>query len=271
MRRALLILTLLLALPAAAEARGRAQPAHVLYEQNAGSIATVEYVQEFVAGGQKHQQRAFTDGVVVSDDGLVLISGRVRFPQRAGGAPMGGGSRPTVSGFKLRFHDGRELAAEAVTFDDDLNLGLLRVKDEATWPLLRPVRFAEGYEPRVGDGLTSLTLYGADYGRTPVLQPLLVNALLATPQDLWSLGGVSGSLLGAPLFDARGRVVGVVAQVPMSPWAARQVLPALSGPVGLSYDRFADFLSTADEAPAVADEAPAAGKDDDSGWLGIEY
>ena len=271
--------TLLLALvtlsPGLAEAGGKGTKRSVerFYEEAAGTIATVEFVQQFVAGGVKQQTRGYTDGFVISSDGLVLISGRVRFPQRGGSGRISGGSRPELSSFRLRFSDGREFDAVVVAFEADLNLGLLRITDvpEGGMP---HVRFRRGFRARIGMGLRSMTLYGQNYGHQPVLSPVSVNALLDTPQEVWSLSGASSSLLGAPLWDARGRVVGVIAQVPMSPWAGRQVVPDLSGPVGLSYGRFADWIeeAVAHEAEG-AEQAGQSGptKRDDSAWLGVMF
>lgn len=258
------------------------------YAQAQSTIATVEYVQEYLAGGQKQQTRAYTDGVVISEDGLVLISGKVRFPQRGASGRLSSGSRPEISGFRLHFSDGRSHSAEVVAFEDDLNLGVLRITD-LKGEQIPHITFREGFRPAVGQGLRSLTLYSAEYNRTPVLAPISINALLPTPQDVWSLSGAGASLLGAPLWDGRGRVVGVIAEVPMSPWAGRQVTPRLSGAVGLSYERFAPWLqevrmqlqaAEADNSAATAADEPSAantersntqGPPEPRAWIGVSF
>ncbi len=265
----------LLSLPVSASAgpRGPKRSVAKFYDQASASIATVEFVQEFLASGQKQQTRGFTDGVVISSDGLVLISGRVRFPQRGSSGRISGGSRPELSGLRLHFSDGRSHKAAIVGFDDDLNLGLLRITDppEAGMP---HVRFRSGFKPSVGHGLRSLTLYGEEYARKPVLSPVVISALLDTPQEVWSLSGAGNHLLGAPLWDGRGRVVGVVAQVPMSPWAGRQMIPRLTGPVGLNYDRFAEWieLQVSKEESVKPEEATiVADKQEVRAWLGVMF
>ncbi len=270
-RTLLLIAALSLLLPATASAKRKRLSVPDFYALAEPTIATVEFSQEFVAGGQRQQTRGFTDGFVVSEDGLVLISGRVRFPQRGGSGRISGGSLPELGGFHLRFADGREHEAEVVMFDDDLNLGLLRITDLADGDSLPAVTFKRGYKANVGRGLHSMTLYTQQYGREPVYSPVSINAMLDVPQDLWSLAGASSSILGAPLWDGRGNVVGVVANVPMSPWGGRQVVPDLSGPVGLPYDRFAGWL---DEAIAVAREqraAEEAPEPEAQAWMGVMF
>lgn len=268
-RTLLLVLASALLLPGPALARKKKpQTVPQFYAMAAKTIATVEFNQEFVAGGQNQQTKSTTDGVVISEDGLVLISGNVRFPQRGPGR-MSSGSLPELTGFRLVFADGREHEAEVVTFDTDLNLGLLRITDgDGAFP---HASFSADFEPEIGAGLRSLTLYTQEYGREPVYSPMSINAILRTPQDVWSLSGSTTNLVGAPLWNARGSVVGVVAQVPMTPGAGRMVRPRLSGPVGLSYARFGTFL---EEARATAKQVVAATEppsEDTAGWLGVEF
>jgi len=263
---ALLLLPLLVACPAHAKKRGKTQTTPDFYAAASPTIATVTFSQEFVAGGSTQQTTSFTDGVVISPDGLVLIPGTVRFPQ-SGPGRLQSGTLPELTSFRLDFADGRQHEAEVVAFDTDLNLGLLRITDgDDDFP---HVTFRDGYAAQVGDGLRSMTLYTEEYGRTPVYSPLAINALLSTPQEVWSLSGAGTNLLGAPLWDGKGKVVGVVAQVPMSPGAARQVRPQLSGAVGLSYDRFAGWLAEAQDLALTTAEAPE--EEEEAGWLGIEF
>ncbi len=91
----------------------KARPIDVptFYDRESNNIATVEFVQEYSAAGSRRQVRGFTDGAVISKDGLVLISGRVRFPQQGSGRLSGGtlpnfpafdSSSPTVGSFPRR-------------------------------------------------------------------------------------------------------------------------------------------------------------------------
>ncbi len=242
------------------------------YDQASPTIATVEFVQEFVAGGQQQQTRGYTDGVVVSADGYVLVSGRIRFPQRGRSGALSRGSLPRLHSFRLHFADGRVHQAEAVGFENDLNLGILRITDAggATFP---HTRFQEG-KGRVGLSLRTLTLYTEDYDRTPVFGTATVNALLSTPQEVWSMSGLGPNLLGAPLWNTRGFCVGIVAQVPMSALGGRQVVPELSGAVGLPFGRFEDFLTqTLEEhrTGRVAVREELSEQDSEAGWLGIAF
>jgi S1-C subfamily serine protease len=268
-RRLLPLLVVALLAPSVGHAarKKKPQPVPVFYETAGRTLATVEFVQEYLAGGQRQQTRGYTDGFVISADGLVLISGRVRFPQRSG-SRLTGGSLPELSDFLLHFSDGRELRAEVLGFENDLNLGLLRIVDVPAGGLPH-IQWREGYDAQVGDGLRTLTLYTEEFGRKPVFSGLGVNARLDTPQDVWSLSGASSDILGAPLCDDQGHVVGVVAEVPMSAWAGRQVMPDLSGPVGLSYDRFKAWIAqTVTEEKQVAAQQE---EDDDAAWLGVMF
>ncbi len=270
--RFLTVLALAVVLAAPAHARKpKKQSVPEFYAAAAEVIATIQFTQEFVAGGARQQTRGVTDGFVISSDGLVLVPGRVRFPQRGASGRLSGGSLPELSGFELRFSDGREYAAEVVGFDDDLNLGLLRIVDLPVGEAMPHVTFRPGVQADVGDGFRSMTLYTEEYGRKPVLAPVSVNALLEVPQDLWSLAGASSSILGAPLWDERGQVVGVVAEVPMSPWGGRQMVPDLSGPVGLPYDRFSAWLDEAQASARAEQQVVEEEPDQDQAWLGVMF
>lgn len=269
MNRALLItLALLLVLPGSALAKKKKGSAQDFYDTNSPTLATVEFSQEFVAGGQPQRTTSSTDGVVISADGLVLISGIVRFPQRGPGR-LSSGSLPELTNIRLHFSDGREHSAVVVTFDSDLNLGLLRITDADPKRPFPHVQFDDRWEPKIGEAVQSLTLYTAEYGREAVYAPMAVNAKLSTPQDVWSLSGATTNMVGSPLWGPKGSVVGVVARVPMSAGAARQVRPELSGAVGLPYRRFADWLQGATAQGAVAEAAPE--EPDNAGWLGVEF
>jgi len=121
-----------------------------------------------------------------------------------------------------------------------------------------------------------ITLYTQEYGRNPVFVNTMIDSMLKSPQEVWSLSGVSANLLGAALWNEQGDMVGVVAQVPMSPAEGRQVAPSLSGPVGLSYERFRDFIdeNIAPEQKSVPEHEAAGMPDSDlpaAAWMGVMF
>ncbi len=270
---ALAALTIALSLPS--EAAGRKLSTERFYAEAAAKVATLEFTQEFVAAGQRQQTRSFTDAVVISEDGLVLVSGKVRFPQR--GHRISGGSLPRLGSLILHFADGRKHQASVVSFDDDLNLGLLRITDAEQGTTFPHAQLRTPHKARVGQNLRMITLYTQEYGRNPVFVNTMINSLLKSPQEVWSLSGVSAKLLGSALWNERGDMVGVVAQVPMSPAEGRQVAPSLSGPVGLSYGRFQDFIDESIKAERRAVEpehAVAETMDGDlpaAAWMGVMF
>lgn len=270
---ALPILAVALSLPA--PALGAKLSTERFYREATTKVATLEFTQEFVSSGQPQQTRSFTDAVVISKDGLVLISGKVRFPQR--GHRLSGGSLPELGSLILHFADGRRHQAKIVAFDDDLNLGLLRITDATPGTTFPHAKLRAPRNTRIGQGVRILTLYTEEYGRNPVFVGTMIDSLLKSPQDVWSLSGVSANLLGAALWNGHGEMIGVVAQVPMSPSAGRQVVPSLSGPVGLSYARFKQFIeesrASEDSDSKTKGTAAAPANDEQRGaaWLGVMF
>ncbi len=245
------------------------------YTQTAAKIATLEFTQEFVAGGQPQQTRSFTDAVVISEDGLVLVSGKVRFPQR--GHRLSGGSLPELASLILHFADGRKHQAKVLAFNDDLNLGVLRITDAKPGTRFPYATLKAPGRTPIGHTLRLMTLYSQEYGRSPVYSTTMIDSLLKSPQQVWSLSGVGSSLLGAALWNNRGEMIGVVAQVPMSPSAGRQVVPSLSGPVGLSYERFKAFIESSLKFESTVEHiknnevAPRQGDDENAAWMGVMF
>lgn len=270
---ALPLLGVVLALPA--PAFGAKISTERFYQQATAKIATLEFTQEFVSRGQPQQTRSFTDAVVISKDGLVLVSGKIRFPQR--GHRLSGGSLPELGSLILHFADGRRHQAKIVSFDDDLNLGLLRITDTEPGTIFPHAKLRVPSRARIGQRLRIMTLYTEEYGRNPVFVSTMIDSLLESPQDVWSLSGVNANLLGAALWNGRGEMIGVVSQVPMSPSAGRQVVPSLSGPVGLSYARFKKFIEDSRSAESTGSKQKATATDsaneEQSGaaWLGIMF
>jgi S1-C subfamily serine protease len=270
---ALSILGVVLSFPA--PALGAKISTERFYRQTTAKVATLEFTQEFVAGGQPQQTRSFTDAVVISKEGLVLVSGKIRFPQR--GHRLSGGSLPELGSLILHFADGRRHQAKIVAFDDDLNLGLLRITDTEPGTTFPHAKLRAPGKARIGQGVRIMTLYTEEYGRNPVFMSAMIDSLLKSPQDVWSLSGVNANLLGAALWNGSGEMIGVVAQVPMSPSAGRQVVPNLSGPVGLSYARFRQFIEDSrashrgDSNTKETASSPANNEQGGAAWLGIMF
>jgi len=278
MRASTLTITLtalVLSLHLPSEAIGGKLSTERFYATASAKVATLEFTQEFVAAGQRQQTRSFTDAVVISEDGLVLISGKVRFPQR--GHRISGGSLPELGSLILHFADGRKHRARVVSFNDDLNLGLLRITDAKQGTTFPHAQLRAPRRAHIGQGLRIITLYTQEYGRSPVLVNTMIDSVLKSPQEVWSLSGVSAKLLGSALWNQRGEMVGVVAQVPMSPAEGRQVAPSLSGPIGLSYGRFQDFIDESlqtERRTAKPTNAAAVAKESDlssAAWMGVMF
>ncbi|HEY7086881.1 MAG TPA: PDZ domain-containing protein [Tepidisphaeraceae bacterium] len=187
----------LLMLVAAAPLRADIDPklARELYEKLTPSLVVVQYTFD----GELGRRELTTAGVVVSDDGLVIVSGSITPPQIPD---------EQMKDFKVIIpgDEETELDAEFQGRDDRTNLSLVKVKEKRNWT---PLKF-EDVPLSVGDPVVSIGLLPKDAGYKPYLTSATVSALLRgpVPQVLVSGGGLGG--VGSPVLTPSGQVVGVV-------------------------------------------------------------
>ncbi len=148
-------------------------------------------------------------GTVVSPDGLTVVSDFSTNPgsvfQRAGGPQL----ESETSDVKLLLQDGREIPARFVLRDADLDLAFLApVAATSGMPC---VRFEAGPVPAAVDDLVLLGQLGPSLGRTVAVTTARVRAVVKRPRTFLVPGFLDGMLgLGGPVFDDRGRPVGLL-------------------------------------------------------------
>jgi S1-C subfamily serine protease len=157
-------------------------------------------VVEISAGGGT--QRAQGSGFVYDADGHIVTNQHV----------VAGSSEISVS-----FWNGVELEAELVGADPSTDLAVLRVAAPAG--LLSPLRLADSSGVRVGDAVLAL---GSPFGLEGTITAGIVSALhreMTAPNNftitdtIQTDAAINHGNSGGPLLDARGRVIGVNAQI----------------------------------------------------------
>lgn len=185
-------------------------PAGVYAARSSGVVTIFSYF-DGVAGGSGGQGSGF----VVSQDGLIMTASHVITTAGEGG------SLGTASGAKeifVQFSDGDRVKAEIVGWDLFDDVGVLRV--DPAQHSLDPVPLGDSAALVVGQPVAAI---GSPFGNTDSLSVGVVSAIhraipsLTTKYDLVDAiqtdAPINHGNSGGPLFDARGRVIGINAQI----------------------------------------------------------
>ena len=181
-----------------------------LYAQRLEGVVTIEAM--FGSGAGNGAQGS---GFVVSDDGHVLTNshvittaGEVTNPDRVRAADR----------VYVVFSDGGRAAARVVGWDVYDDVGVLKVDPEDHD--LRPVPLGDSSRVVVGEPVAAI---GSPFGNQNSLSVGVVSATKRTIPGLTSAFGLVDAIQtdapinrgnsGGPLFDARGRVIGINAQI----------------------------------------------------------
>ena len=152
--------------------------------------------------GSDEQRRAQGSGFVYSSDGTVVTNQHV-----VDGA----------SSFTVRFWNGTTHQAEVVGTDPSTDLAVLQV--DAPESLLEPLALGDSSALDVGDAVAAI---GSPFGLEGTLTTGVVSALhrqMTAPNNftitdsIQTDAAINHGNSGGPLLDARGRVVGVNAQI----------------------------------------------------------
>lgn len=180
----------------------------LLVSKRAPAVVPVRYVITLSAAGQEQRNEDRTQGVLVSADGLVLISARAVSLDlgalKQGGA--GDASGPIIansSEFRVRLPGSDEwMAADLVTRDTELGLAWLRVRDAVAQPF---IDFEVLSQPAPGRVFYTLLRTSDEWGAVPLVRPGMVLGETRIPRTSLLVDGMPGLA-----FDAQGRPMGYV-------------------------------------------------------------
>jgi membrane-associated protease RseP (regulator of RpoE activity) len=184
-------------------------------EKLSASVVPVRYTlrpQEAPSGGEGEKVEKVVCGLLVSDDGLVVIPGDP-FPD------PGGDPRLTLEpvAFAVLGSGETEHPAAPVGFDRDLNLGYVRLSGPIPAGL-SPVRFEPDPQIRIGQEVWIVGLLAERYGYAPAFWPGRVNAAVEKPRRMFSLTvPVIDLAIGGLVATPDGRVLGLVGEDVLPP------------------------------------------------------
>jgi len=268
-------------------------PARIYASRSEGVVTIYSY---FANG-----QRAQGSGFIVSDAGHILTNSHVVTNSGAEGATVKGAERVYVV-----FHDGDRIPGTIVGWDLFNDTGLVKV-DPRNHPVA-PVPLGDSSRVVVGEPVAAI---GSPFGQESSLAVGVVSATERSIDSLTSAYDVSDAIQidapinhgnsGGPLLDARGRVIGINAQIRSDSGNAegvgfaipinsarrsmeqlistgrvayayvgvttQDVTPALSRRYGLGAPRGALIQSVVDDAPA--ERAGLRGSSDEEVFNGV--
>lgn len=189
------------------------------------AVVVVEYVLEkegrgFGGVGQRAEMACV--GTIATPDGLVVISSNV-FPEDETESRTP--ARP--HSFEAILRGGERVKADFVGREKDSALAFLRLAGGRTYP---HVAFETGGDLEPGSRLLLLSLLPEKYDHRAAVVVSRVAAVIDTPRRLYDVEFfVQDSMVGTPVLDERGRVVGILASDPLGDDTGR----ALSAPLKL--------------------------------------
>jgi 2-alkenal reductase len=187
---------------------GAFDPAKI-YAARANGVVTI---YAFFGSGNDPQAAAQGSGFIVSHDGLVLTNSHV--------VTNAGEAQPltTAKTVYAQFHDGDRIKGRIVGFDPFTDVAVIRLspRDHA----LQPVPLGDSGRVVVGEPVAAI---GSPFGNETSLAVGVVSATHRSIDSLTSIFNVVDAIQtdapinrgnsGGPLFDARGRVIGINAQI----------------------------------------------------------
>jgi 2-alkenal reductase len=178
-----------------------------IYAARSAGVVTV-----FAVFGGSEGRESQGSGFVVSESGYILTSAHVITDARDGGRMA------EASSVFVAFRDGDRIGAEIVGWDVYDDVGLLRVDPTAHG--LAPVPLGDSSRVRAGDPVAAM---GSPFGNEDSIAVGVVSAIRRSIDSLTSSYSVVDAIQidapithgnsGGPLFDARGRVIGISAQI----------------------------------------------------------
>ena len=187
------------------------QPAQIFRRRSAGVVTIVSY---FDSAGSPNASAGQGSGFVVSATGLILTNAHVI--STAGDGALG--SAAPAHTVYVEFSDGDRVPAKIVGYDLFDDVGVIRV--DPAQHTLDPVPLGVSGRVVVGEPVAAI---GSPFGNTDSLSVGVVSAVhrsipsLTTRFDIVDAiqtdAPINHGNSGGPLFDARGRVVGINAQI----------------------------------------------------------
>ena len=242
------------------------------------SLVQVRYTQQvMVSTGEPPQEEELTTtGLLISDDGMVMVSGMIYEPFNQ--VPHGVGIRfpatvsravAEVSDARISLVDGSEYSATLLGRDSEADVAFFRI--EAEDRRFEPVVFGRPPMPSVGQEVVVISLLPEPLGPALAVELTRVQAVVSNPSKGFVVATGAADPVGSLVCDLDGTPLGMLDALTVSmpsgsmrnPLSFLSVLRGLPKGVGRGFARPAELFAAAASRPPETTPMRR-------GWLGVE-
>jgi hypothetical protein len=170
---------------------------------------------EVSAGGRSfpaQEQKREALGTIVGKDGLVVVSSSMIDPTasiRKQIRSPGANVNVEFQEVRILLDDGSEILSRIILKDSDLDLAFVQPiagNQELKSAAIRPVNLRSKAKPAILDEVLLLGKLSPTLYRQPTIRVARVSSVIEKPRNYYVL---SVAMPGAPVFDSRGRLLGI--------------------------------------------------------------
>lgn len=269
LKRILLIIVILtLSLVNLTHADPVATKGRKILDKHRNAVVTVELVIKQNISfqgmpGQNSESKVEATGTVVDATGLTIVSLSETDPMSLLAGMMGG--MPGMGELKMDvdvrdvtilLHDGREVPAEIILRDKDLDMAFVRPTEKSDTPF-DYIDISKGAEPEVLDQVIALNRLGVVANRVHSASVERIEAIINKPRKFYVPGNdPTNSALGSPVFTLEGEIIGVLLMRTVKSSQSSAGLGRLFG-LGGGPDNIMAVVMPAEDIHEAAQQAPA--------------
>ena len=200
-----------------------------ILDDRAQSIVKVRLIMNVSMGGQDREIPMEAAGVVLSEDGLVMVpgsalemdmgmggmGGRGRGGRGRGGGG-GGGGMPEIDASPVDIRvmigdDFEEYEAVVAAKDPATGLSFLMIRDTEDLKL-KPVDFSKTDDAAIGEDLVGVARLGESNDFAPYFGRVQVTGKVEQPRVMWCIAGDFARSAGLPLFNHDNELIGIISR-----------------------------------------------------------
>ncbi len=198
----------MISLPVLASPSGRE-----IYQKNREAVCLVSYYQNITSDakiGSFDKMKRYRIGIIVDSTGLVMLSNDV-YPVSLDMLSSGGSLLSAMpSDFEVKLFNGKEYPALFLGKDDQAKVAFIKIHNKNDNVIFPSVEFQQITFLEIADSIFVLELLNQNYNFTPLFTPLVINAVVETPQRKFLVNNYSPALsAGGLVLDSHGQAIGI--------------------------------------------------------------